>query len=58
MKDTMRNDNKDKWTYQDNIFYNEINKAIIVTAKHYENAVFREAVKTGFYDLQVNYFNY
>lgn len=53
LKNEMRNDDRENWTYQDNIFYNEINKAIAITAQNYEKTLFRDAVKSGFYDLQV-----
>ncbi|KAJ4723658.1 leucine--tRNA ligase, cytoplasmic-like [Melia azedarach] len=39
-------------TYADRVFENEINIAVKMTEQHYENYVFREALKTGFYDLQ------
>ena len=38
---------------QDLIFNNDINRAIILTEEHYENMIFREALRTCFYDLQV-----
>ncbi|KAJ3708261.1 hypothetical protein LUZ61_011966 [Rhynchospora tenuis] len=39
-------------TYADRVFANEINFAIRETEKNYESFMFREALKTGFYDLQ------
>lgn len=39
-------------TYADRVFANEINLAIKLTEQHYQNYMFREALKTGFYDLQ------
>ncbi|KAJ4717550.1 leucine--tRNA ligase, cytoplasmic-like [Melia azedarach] len=39
-------------TYADQVFENEINIAVKMTEQHYENYMFREALKTGFYDLQ------
>ncbi|KAK9735186.1 hypothetical protein RND81_04G189200 [Saponaria officinalis] len=39
-------------TYADRVFQNEINLAIKSTEQHYEHYMFREALKTGFYDLQ------
>ncbi|KAJ4792022.1 Leucine--tRNA ligase [Rhynchospora pubera] len=39
-------------TYADRVFANEINFAIRETEKSYEAFMFREALKTGFYDLQ------
>ncbi|XP_058097646.1 leucine--tRNA ligase, cytoplasmic-like [Magnolia sinica] len=39
-------------TYADRVFANEINIAVMMTEKHYTDFMFREALKTGFYDLQ------
>ncbi|GLJ54348.1 hypothetical protein SUGI_1166650 [Cryptomeria japonica] len=39
-------------TYADRVFSNEINIAIELTEKNYNTMMFREALKTGFYDLQ------
>ncbi|KAL2931414.1 Leucine--tRNA ligase cytoplasmic [Bienertia sinuspersici] len=39
-------------TYADRVFDNEINLAIKLTEQNYQNYMFREALKTGFYDLQ------
>ncbi|KAK6945521.1 Methionyl/Valyl/Leucyl/Isoleucyl-tRNA synthetase, anticodon-binding [Dillenia turbinata] len=39
-------------TYADRVFANEINIAVKLTEQHYQNYMFREALKTGFYDLQ------
>ncbi|KAJ8618687.1 hypothetical protein MRB53_014873 [Persea americana] len=39
-------------TYADRVFANEINIAVMMTDKHYKDFMFREALKTGFYDLQ------
>ena len=50
----MRNNGPDNYTYQDRVFANEINHIIQLTDKHYENMMFRDAIKTGFYDLQVH----
>lgn len=36
----------------DRVFNNAMNTAIAETQKHYENMMFREALKSGFYDLQ------
>ncbi|KVH87486.1 Aminoacyl-tRNA synthetase, class 1a, anticodon-binding [Cynara cardunculus var. scolymus] len=38
--------------YADRVFANEINFAIKMTEKNYSENMFREALKTGFYDLQ------
>eukprot|EP00268_Persea_americana_P036135 TRINITY_DN3560_c0_g1_i1.p1 TRINITY_DN3560_c0_g1~~TRINITY_DN3560_c0_g1_i1.p1 ORF type:complete len:1141 (-),score=255.15 TRINITY_DN3560_c0_g1_i1:202-3495(-) len=39
-------------TYADRVFANEINIAVKMTEEHYNNFMFREALKTGLYDLQ------
>ncbi|KAM0940181.1 putative leucine--tRNA ligase [Dioscorea sansibarensis] len=39
-------------TYADHVFANEINIAVRLTEQHYKDFMFREALKTGFYDLQ------
>ncbi|OMO58000.1 Aminoacyl-tRNA synthetase, class Ia [Corchorus capsularis] len=39
-------------TYADRVFENEINIAIKMTEENYRDYMFREALKTGFYDLQ------
>ncbi|KAJ7960649.1 Leucine--tRNA ligase, cytoplasmic [Quillaja saponaria] len=39
-------------TYSDRVFANEINIAVKMTEQHYHSYMFREALKTGFYDLQ------
>uniref|UniRef100_A0A0D9ZW50 leucine--tRNA ligase n=1 Tax=Oryza glumipatula TaxID=40148 RepID=A0A0D9ZW50_9ORYZ len=39
-------------TYADHVFANEINFAIKDTEKNYDASMFRDALKTGFYDLQ------
>ncbi len=49
----MRATPTNQWTYQDYLFANDINKAIILTDQQYNNMLFREALKVGFYDLQV-----
>ncbi|XP_031487982.1 leucine--tRNA ligase, cytoplasmic [Nymphaea colorata] len=38
--------------YADHVFDNEINIAIKLTEQSYKSMLFREALKTGFYDLQ------
>ena len=38
--------------YADRVFANEINIAVKTTEQNYSNYMFREALKTGFYDLQ------
>ncbi|OVA14860.1 Aminoacyl-tRNA synthetase [Macleaya cordata] len=39
-------------TYADRVFANELNIAVTMTEKHYNEYMFRDALKTGFYDLQ------
>ncbi|KAG8646038.1 leucine--tRNA ligase, cytoplasmic [Manihot esculenta] len=39
-------------TYADQVFANEMNNAVRMTDKNYRDYMFREALKTGFYDLQ------
>lgn len=39
-------------TYADRVFANEMNIAVKLTEKHYSGFMFREALKSGFYDLQ------
>uniref|UniRef100_A0A2N9H4W9 leucine--tRNA ligase n=1 Tax=Fagus sylvatica TaxID=28930 RepID=A0A2N9H4W9_FAGSY len=39
-------------TYADRVFANEINIAVKMTEQNYRDYMFREALKTGFYDLQ------
>ena len=39
-------------TFADKVFANAINTAIAQTKDHYENMMFREALKCGYYDLQ------
>lgn len=51
-KEGMRSNGQPQYTYHDRVFENEINQAIFLTDRHYENMLFRDAIKTGFYDLQ------
>ncbi|XP_030552782.1 leucine--tRNA ligase, cytoplasmic isoform X2 [Rhodamnia argentea] len=39
-------------TYADRVFANEMNIAVKLTEQHYQDYMFREALKSGFYDLQ------
>lgn len=52
LKDTLRNDPSENFTYHDQIFENEMNRLIKLTDENYEAMMFREAVKSGFYDFQ------
>ncbi|XP_062608750.1 leucine--tRNA ligase, cytoplasmic-like [Saccostrea cucullata] len=49
-KDTLRTGPTD--TTNDQIFISEINKAILETQNHYEKMLFKEAMRTGFYEFQ------
>jgi len=51
---TMRNDPPSEYTYLDQVFESEINIAIKLTDHNYSRMLFREATKSGFYDLQVS----
>jgi len=56
--------NKDKLrsgpptSFMDRVFESLIAKAIVETDKHYQKTSFREALKTGFFDLQTHRDNY
>ena len=52
-KETMRNNPSSEYTYLDQVFESEINNVIKLTDYSYSRMLFREAMKTGFYDLQV-----
>lgn len=52
-KTLMRNSPPSEYTYLDRVFESEINNAIKLTDHSYSRMLFREATKTGFYDLQV-----
>ena len=51
-KTAMRDENTPKETYSDKVFESEINRAIQVTKQHYDNMMFKEALKSGFFELQ------
>lgn len=51
-KDTFRNVGPAEYTYHDKVFDNEMNSLVRQTDEHYYNMLHREAMKTGFYDLQ------
>ena len=51
-KETFRNNDSSLFTYHDRIFDNEMNRIVRDSDDHYSNMLYREAVKTGFYDLQ------
>jgi leucyl-tRNA synthetase len=43
-------------TFADKFFANEMCRLMELTDQHYEHTLFREAVKTGFFEYQVFYF--
>ena len=49
----MRSDPPASYTYLDRVFANEMNHLIQLTDRSYEATMYREALKTGFYDMQV-----
>lgn len=52
LKDIFRNVDELQYSYQDKVFDNEINHLVKITDEHYSNMLYREAMKSGFYDLQ------
>ena len=53
-QEEMRNNPPSEYSSLDLVFESEINKAINLTDENYSNMNFRAAIKTGFFDLQVN----
>ena len=51
-KNSFRINDSSEYTYHDRIFDNKVNSLVRATDEHYANMMYREAVKTGFYDLQ------
>lgn len=51
-KNTFRMTDSSQFTYHDRIFDNKINSLVHATDEHFTNMMYREALKTGFYDLQ------
>ena len=51
-KASMRDESAPKDTYADRVFESEINRAINVTKGHYEKMMFKEALKSGFFEFQ------
>lgn len=51
-RESLRDVPSEKFTYQDCIFDNDMNRLIKSCQEAYENLMFREAVKFGFYDFQ------
>ena len=56
--DKLRCDPPDNYTYHDRVFANRVNHLIQLTDQNYAAAMYREALKTGFYDLQVYMYMY
>lgn len=52
-RDKLRCDPPENYTYYDRVFANRMNHIILLTDQNYAAAMYREALKTGFYDLQV-----
>ena len=40
-------------TFADRVFANEMDRLIALTAEHYERTLYKEALKTGFFEYQV-----
>ena len=53
-RDTLRCDPPDNYTYHDRLFANRINHLIQLTDTSYRGTIYREALKNGFYGLQVS----
>ena len=49
----LRCDPPDNYTYHDRVFANRVNHLIQLTDRNYAATMYKEALKTGFYDLQV-----
>ncbi|KFM68479.1 Leucine--tRNA ligase, cytoplasmic, partial [Stegodyphus mimosarum] len=41
-------------TFNDKVFINEINHSILQTTEHYEHMMYKEALRTGFFELQAS----
>ncbi|KAF9585390.1 cytosolic leucyl tRNA synthetase [Lunasporangiospora selenospora] len=50
-KDTFRTTGRDQYNFYDRVFESQLNKLIKQTDAHYEATFYREAVKSGFYEL-------
>jgi len=40
-------------TFNDKVFASEMNRGITTTHQHYNNMMYKEALKTGFFEFQV-----
>ncbi len=45
-------DDASSYTYADRVFENEINKTILTTRNYYETMMYKEVLKSGFFELQ------
>ena len=45
-------DDASAYTYADKVFENEMNKTILVTRKLYDSMMYKEVLKSGFFELQ------
>lgn len=52
MKESLRSNHEEDFSYHDKVFSNELNHLVKASDEAYEKLMFREAVKAGFYDLQ------
>ena len=53
--DKLRCDPPDNYTYHDRLFANKMNYLIQLTGTNYEDTMYREALKTGFYAMRVRW---
>jgi leucyl-tRNA synthetase len=51
-KSSLRAEDLPADSYADKVFESEINKAIIETDKHYAQMMYKEALRTGFFEFQ------
>ncbi len=51
-KSTLRSEDSPANSYADKIFESEINRAIIETDKYYNQMMYKEALRTGFFEFQ------
>ena len=50
LKDSLKS--RKNTTFHDKVFVNEINKRMQETSKNYSDMLFREALRTGFFEMQ------
>nr|KAG5701780.1 hypothetical protein BaRGS_000770 [Batillaria attramentaria] len=51
-REELRSGPPDTYTFNDRVFLSEINKTIVETQAHYEAFLFKEALRTGFFEFQ------